>query len=88
MRGALGLVLLEGLVRPWPRPLRGILKGGGVGSERVSLPDCLPPVFFQLRLTVSFRYLQLSATDVPARTTMKGAAKCDKQCELQNSVNQ
>ena len=31
---------------------------------------------------------QLSATDVSARTTMKGAAKCDKHCELQNSVNQ
>jgi len=25
--------------------------------------------------------------DVSARTTMKGAAKCDKHCELQNSVN-
>jgi len=25
--------------------------------------------------------------DVLARTTMKDAAKCDKQCELQNSVN-
>ena len=32
--------------------------------------------------------IQLSATDVSARTTMKGAAKCDKHCELQNSVNQ
>jgi len=31
--------------------------------------------------------LQLSAMDVSARTTMKGAAKCDKHCELQNSVN-
>ena len=26
--------------------------------------------------------------DVSARTTMKGAAKCDKHCELQDSVNQ
>ena len=25
--------------------------------------------------------------DVSAQTTMKGAAKCDKHCELQNSVN-
>jgi hypothetical protein len=33
-------------------------------------------------------FIQLSATDVSARTTMKGAAKCDKHCELQNSVNQ
>ena len=32
--------------------------------------------------------LQLSAMDVSARTTMKGAAKCDKHCDLQNSVNQ
>ena len=30
---------------------------------------------------------QLSAMDVSVRTTMKGAAKCDKHCELQNSVN-
>ena len=30
----------------------------------------------------------LSAMDVSARTTMKGAAKCDKHCDLQNSVNQ
>ena len=35
-----------------------------------------------------FCKLQLSATDASARTTMKGAAKCDKRCELQNSVNQ
>ena len=33
-------------------------------------------------------FLQLSAMDVSARTTMKGAAKCDKHCDLQNSVNQ
>ena len=37
-----------------------------------------------LLLTLS----QLSAMDVSARTTMKGAAKCDNLCELQNSVNQ
>ena len=35
-----------------------------------------------------YLHLQLSATDVSARTTMKGAAKCDKHCDLQNSVNQ
>ena len=33
-------------------------------------------------------FLQLLAMDASARTTMKGAAKCDKHCELQNSVNQ
>ena len=32
--------------------------------------------------------LQLSAMDVLARTPMKGAAKCDKHSELQNSVNE
>ena len=39
---------------------------------------------------LSFRYvlLQLSAMDVLARIPMKGAAKCDEHCELQNSVNQ
>ena len=26
--------------------------------------------------------------DVSVRTTMKGAAKCDKHCKLQNSANQ
>ena len=31
---------------------------------------------------------QLSATDISARASMKGAAKCDNHCELQNSVNQ
>ena len=31
---------------------------------------------------------QLSATDVSAQVTMKGAAKCDNHCELQNSENQ
>ena len=36
----------------------------------------------------AYLQLQLSATDASARTTMKGAAKCDKRCELQNSVNQ
>ena len=33
-------------------------------------------------------FLHLSAMDVWARTSMKGAAKCDERCELQNSVNQ
>jgi hypothetical protein len=36
----------------------------------------------------TLKVLQLSAMDASARTTMKGAAKCDKHCELQNSVNQ
>ena len=32
-------------------------------------------------------YHKLSAMDVLARATMKDAANCDTQCELQNSVN-
>ena len=32
--------------------------------------------------------LRLVAMDASARTTMKGAATCDKRCDLQNSVNQ
>ena len=69
MRGASGPTLLEGLVRPWPRPLRGILKGGGVGSELVSLLDCLPPVFFQLRITVSLYRLLVPCAQLSLLTT-------------------
>ena len=43
--------------------------------------------YLLLRCSSPF-FLQLSAMDVSARTTMKGAAKCDKHCDLQNSVNQ
>ena len=50
-----------------------------ITSELVFLLWWLPPILF---------FTQLSATDVSVRTTMKGAAKCDKHCELQNSVNQ
>ncbi len=41
----------------------------------------------RLPMALAIFYSQLSAMDVSARTTMKGAAKCDKHCELQNSVN-
>ena len=59
-------------------------------------PACLRSSFLRCaRVACSWRlprgdyvYLQLSAMDVSARTTMKGAAKCDKHCDLQNSVNQ
>ena len=47
-----------------------------------------------MRLDASFVFMafamcssQLSAMDVSVRATMKGAAKCDKHCELQNSVS-
>ena len=43
---------------------------------------------FQLSFVLDLLKTQLSATDVSARTLMKGTAKCDKHCELQNSVNQ
>ena len=56
-----------------------------------SLPLLLSTV---LQFVLSFCHLalansdlQLSAMDVSVRSTMKGAAKCDKHCELQNSVN-
>ena len=41
-----------------------------------------------LAISLWFLTSQLSATDASARTTMKGAAKCDKHCKLQNSANQ
>ena len=44
--------------------------------------------FYILKWLCPLSFLQLSAIDVSARTTMKGAANCDKHCELQNSVNQ
>ena len=52
------------------------------------------PLRTAMRLDASFVFMafamcssQLSAMDVSVRATMKGAAKCDKHCELQNSVN-
>ena len=51
----------------------------------------LPLGFHALRIcfnsSVKLLPLQLSAMDVSVRSAMKGAAKCDKHCELQNSVN-
>mmetsp|Transcript_30897 Transcript_30897/g.77788 ORF Transcript_30897/g.77788 Transcript_30897/m.77788 type:complete len:84 (+) Transcript_30897:2271-2522(+) len=72
-------------------------------SKAAGLDGCLSPPFSSCRhLPFAFMFalhsyllkwlstffLQLSAIDVSARTTMKGAAKCDKHCELQDSVNQ
>ena len=57
----------------------------------VPVAKCLRLLFMCYVFSLNSRVLlssQLSATDVSARTTMKGAAKCDKHCELQNSVNQ
>src|SRR5258708_37181355 len=39
------------------------------------------------RMSIYKVIIQLSATDLLALASMKNAAKCDKLCELQNSVN-
>lgn len=44
--------------------------------------------FVLASLCECLRASQLSATDISAQAPMKGAAKCDNHCELQNSVNQ
>ena len=73
------------------------LKGGRAGWVLVtsfqflsSSPFCFLHLLFHLlvEMVSTIFFLQLSAIDVSARTTMKGAAKCDKHCDLQNSVNQ
>ena len=48
---------------------------------------CMALRCHHLPMASAIFFLQLSAMDVSVRTTMKGAAKCDKHCELQNSVN-
>ena len=60
----------------------------GVGLTEPPHFFLYPTLFiFCLRLCASI-FLQLPAMDASARVTMKDAAKCDKHCELQNSVNQ
>ena len=50
---------------------------------------CLDLAFaILLAEVVAHFFLQLSVIDVSARAMMKGAAKCDKHCELQDSVSQ
>ena len=39
------------------------------------------------KITIVKKSSQFSAMDVSVRALMKGAAKCDKHCELQNSAN-
>ena len=68
--------------------LMWLIAGGGAShSSFCCTADCMARSCHQLLLATAIDYLQLSAMDVSARTTMKGAAKCDKHCELQNSVN-
>jgi hypothetical protein len=74
------------------------LKGGRAGwvlCHLLSVPVVTPlsPLFISSHQFIGSACpllfsLQLSAIDVSARRTMKGAANCDKHCELQNSVNQ
>ena len=78
--------------------LGACLSGGRVGFFRPASVFRKRQITFHLRVVLLRPVggdrqsvnasLQLSATDVSAQTTMKGAAKCDKHCDLQNSVNQ
>ena len=47
----------------------------------------VPHLFDIYIYTHVFGSLQFSAMNVSVRATMKGAAKCDKHCELQISVS-
>lgn len=68
--------------------------GGVVWRPRLFLlPLCLLRLNcslneFQHSCSDTYLVSQLSATDISAQAPMKGAAKCDNHCELQNSVNQ
>ena len=71
-----------------------IIVGDGPDRGRLPLPSlssCLSTpiqiINFHLSFALTFNS-QLSAMDASVRTTMKGAAKCDKHCKLQNSANQ
>ena len=54
---------------------------------RVFLQRPSQTVIYQISFALNLNS-QLSAMDASVRTTMKGAAKCDKHCKLQNSANQ
>ena len=67
---------------------------GQIAPTAVGFSLCLLPLLptkqsllINCAVALAKSYLQLSAMDVSVRSTMKGAAKCDKHCELQNSVN-
>ena len=76
------------------RSFMQMLAGSGACSRAVvsctspaAVAHCMALRCHHLPMASAIFYLQLSAMDVSVRTTMKGAAKCDKHCELQNSVN-
>ena len=82
-------------VAPFWGALAQMLAGGGArrtvfGNFGSFPPPCLVFLAMWLISCVNgscHQHSQLSAMDVSVRSTMKGAAKCDKHCELQNSVN-
>ena len=69
---------------------RALLRPPGPGGVPVAsfLTDLIVSSYLLQRNFYEFYSLQLSATDISAQAPMKGAAKCDNHCELQNSVNQ
>ena len=82
-------------VPSWCHPSCMQMLAGSGACSRAAAPACLPAAIFlcvvlrchHLPMASAIFSSQLSAMDVSVRTTMKGAAKCDKHCELQNSVN-
>ena len=76
------------------RVLCQIIVGDGPDRDRLpllNLSSCVQTPFHMINVHFSFVLSlnsQLSAMDASVRTTMKGAAKCDKHCKLQNSANQ
>ena len=74
-------------------PRQMLVGGGAVWITSWVISDCchcrISALLFEFvcPLALAKCDLQLSAMDVSVRSTMKGAAKCDKHCELQISVN-
>ena len=68
--------------------MRLVAGGGANFRSHCCSANCMALWCHRLSLALANSYSQLSAMDVSARTTMKGAAKCDKHSELQNSVNE
>lgn len=69
--------------RRWRSSFRGVASLLSLSHAFLTILLC-----FLARKHMLQKPLQLSATDISAQATMKGAAKCDKHCELQISVSQ
>ena len=80
--------------RHHPRRQRRVPRvvGGFVDSSLSTFCCCLfltlSAIFHLIRWQNESEQTQLPVMDVSARTTTKDAAKCDKHCDLQDSVNQ